>query len=216
MIGSEQQRTLRGAATAAIQDTADETSPSGGEQAGQIAMVISEVFREPVPDVPLTGAMTLLEGLQAGIARQLAVLDDAGLTGTGQSSADVLGVRGAELAASLTSHLVREIMLRGSRGGPLTPLADQLNHDLTHLEVQRVEGILARLIDEVRKVPVRPDRDTAAGRLLGEVDDPFALEVHRPVLPDDPKSGLPILPLYVAREHDIKLERVVRAAADWQ
>jgi hypothetical protein len=44
--------------------------------------------------VPLAGDTTLLEALQAGIAGQLAVLDDASLTGTGQSSADVLEVPG--------------------------------------------------------------------------------------------------------------------------
>ena len=31
-------------------------------------------------------------------------------------------------------------MLRGSRGGPLTPLAAQLNHDWTHLQAQRIEA----------------------------------------------------------------------------
>ena len=51
-----------------------------------------------------------------------------------------------------------------------------------------------------------------AGRPLGEVTDPFALEVHRPVQPEDPQPGLPILPAYVPREHDMKLGRVVRAA----
>ena len=137
VLGSDQERALRQAATAAVQATADEMSPSGGERAGQLAMVISEVFREPMPDAPLAGLATLLEGLQAGIAGQLAVLDDAGLTGTGQSSAEVLGVPGTVLAERLTGHLVREIMLRGSGGGPLTPLADQLNHDLTHLQVRR-------------------------------------------------------------------------------
>ena len=84
-------------------------------------MVISEVFHDPVPDAPLAGPVMLLEGLQAGIAGQLAVLDDAGLTGTGQSSADVMGVPGAVLADKLTGHLVREIIVRGSGGGPLAP-----------------------------------------------------------------------------------------------
>jgi hypothetical protein len=45
-------------------------STSGGEQAEQLAMVISEVFHEPLPDVPLAGPVTLLEGLQAGITGQ--------------------------------------------------------------------------------------------------------------------------------------------------
>ena len=79
VLGSDQER-ARQAATAAVQDTAEEMSPSGSEQAGQLAMVISEVFREPMPAARLAGPVTLLEGLQAGIAGQLAVLDDAGLT----------------------------------------------------------------------------------------------------------------------------------------
>ena len=62
----------------------------------------------------------------AGIAAQLAVLDDADLTGVGKSSAGVLGVRSAVLADSLAGHLVQEIRFRGSRGGPPTPLADQV------------------------------------------------------------------------------------------
>ena len=98
VLGGEQERALQRAADAAVWATAEEMSPSGGEQAGQLAMVISEVFRDPVPDAPLAGPVMLLEGLQAGIAGQLAVLDDAGLTGTGQSSADVLGVPGSVLA----------------------------------------------------------------------------------------------------------------------
>ena len=45
------------------------------------------------------------------------------LTGTGQSSADVLGVEAAVVAQRLTAHLLGEIVARGSRGGPLEPLA---------------------------------------------------------------------------------------------
>ena len=214
VLGSEQERALRRAADAAVWATAEEVSPSGGEQAGQVAMVISEVFRDPVPDAPLAGPVMLLEGLQAGIAGQLAVLDDAGLTGTGQSSADVLGVPGTVLADRLTGHLVREIIVRGSGGGPLTPLADQFNHELTRLQGQRFEGMLARLAGEVRDALARPDSGvTVAGRPLEEVTDPFVLEVHRPVQPEDAPPGLPVLPPYVPREHDQALGQVVRAAA---
>ena len=215
VLGSEQERALRRAADAAVWATAEELSPTGGEQAGQVAMVISEVFREPVPDAPLAGPVMLLEGLQTGIAGQLAVLDDAGLTGTGQSSADVLGVPGTVLADRLTGHLVREIIVRGSGGGPLTPLADQFNHELTRLQGQRIEGMLARLAGEVRDALARPgSRVTVAGRPLEEVSDPFVLEVHRPVQPEDAPPGLPVLPPYVPREHDQVLGQVVRAAAD--
>jgi hypothetical protein len=222
VLGDAQERALQQAAAAAVQDTADELSPSDDQRAGQIAMVIREAFRAPVPDAPLAGASTLVEGLQTGIAGQLAVLDDAGLTGTGQSSAEALGVPGTVLADRQTGHLVREIMFRGSRGGPLTPLADQLNHDLTHLQVrrvevqgQRVESMLTRLAGEVRDALARPGGGmVAAGRPLGEVTDPFVLEVHRPVQPEDVPPGLPVLPPYVPREHDQLLGQVVHAAAD--
>jgi hypothetical protein len=213
VLGSEQERALRRAADAAVWATAEEMSPSGGEQAGQVAMVISAVFRDPVPTAPVAGAVMLLEGLQAGMAGQLAVLDDAGLTGTGQSSADVLGVPGTVLADRLTGHLVREIIVRGSGGGPLAPLADQFNHELTRLQGQRIEGMLARLAGEIRDALARPDSGvTVTGQPLAEVTDPFMLEVHRPVQPENAQPGLPLLPPYVPREHDQVLGRVVRAA----
>jgi hypothetical protein len=109
-----------------------------------------------VPGEPLAEHATVLEAVQAGIAAQLAVLDDASLTGTGQSLAAVLGISGEVVAATLTSHLVREIVVRGSRGGPLVPLADQLNHDVTHLQGQRMEGMLLRLSQEVRQAMAGP------------------------------------------------------------
>ena len=55
---------------------------------------------------------------------------------------------------------------------------------------------------------------TVAGRPLEEVTDPFDLEVHRPVQPEDAPPGLPVLPPYVPREHDQVLGQVVRAAAE--
>ena len=213
ILGDAQERALRQAATAAVLSAAAEMSPSDGEQAAQLAMVISQVFRTPVPDGPHGERATLLEGLQEGVAGQLAVLDDASLTGTGQSSAEVLGVPGSTLGARLTGHLVREIMFRGSRGGPLTPLADQLNHELTRLQGHRVEGALSKLIDEVRRALPGPRSDASpAGWLLDEVTDPFALEVHQPIQPEEPQPGMPVLPAYVEREHDAELASVVRTA----
>jgi hypothetical protein len=52
-----------------------------------------------------------------------------------------------------------------------------------------------------------------AGRPLAEVTDPFALEVHQPVQPEDLPPGLSVLPAYVPREHDMRLGSVVQAAA---
>jgi hypothetical protein len=61
-----QERALQQGPRPLSKATAHEISPPGGEQAGQLAMVISEVFREPMPDARLAGLVTLLEGLQAG------------------------------------------------------------------------------------------------------------------------------------------------------
>jgi hypothetical protein len=54
----------------------------------------------------------------------------------------------------------------------------------------------------------------AMGRPLEEVRDPFSLEVHRPVQPEDPQPGLPELPVYVPREHDAELGQVARTARE--
>ena len=55
--------------------------------------------------------------------------------------------------------------------------------------------MLARLAGEVRAALPRPGSDvTAAGRPLDEVTDPFVLEVHRPVQPEEAPPGLPVLP----------------------
>lgn len=123
IFGDEQERALRQAATAAVQRTAQELCPGGGEGAGVLATVVSEVFGRHLPALATAGDSTLLERLQSGIASQVAVLDDASLTGTGRSSSQLLGVSGAAIARSLTSHLVSEIKARAERGGPLTPVA---------------------------------------------------------------------------------------------
>jgi hypothetical protein len=152
VLGTDQERALRKAATAAVQHTAAELRPGDEAQAGELAMVVSQVFAYPVQAAPLAGHPTLLEALGAGIAAQLAVLDDARLTGTRQSSADVLGVSGAVLAGTLTGHLLREIVTRGSRGGPLFPLVCQLNNDVTHLQGQRLEGLLGEVLTRLARL----------------------------------------------------------------
>jgi hypothetical protein len=215
VLGSDQERALRKAAADAVQGTAAEMNLSA-EQARQLATVIRKAFRKPVQDAPLAGSVTMLEVLQAGIARRLAVPDNAGRTAAaGQVPAEVLGVPGAVLAEKLTGHLVQEIMLRGSGGGPLAPLADQLNHDLTHLQGQRVEGMLARLValavapsaeagDPAREVrPARP-----AGAVQVSEADPRRLGVHVAIsVPGVPEE---VPPEYVPRDVDVD-EHGVRA-----
>ena len=113
-------------------------------------MVVSEVFRTPVQGALLLRQATVLEALQTGIAGQLAVLDDAGLTGKGN-----LGGRPGSAwhggGGEADRYLLREIVVRGARGGPLFPLASQLNDDVTHLQGQRIEMVLGQLADEFRQ-----------------------------------------------------------------
>jgi hypothetical protein len=145
ILGSEQDRALRRAATAAVGEVAADVRPYDAAGADDLARIISQVFNELLPTSAGSRA-TLLEDLRAGIAGQLAVLDDPSQTGTDVSSAALLGVSGADLADLLTARLTSEIIRDGAHGGPLAPLADQLNHDVTHLQGQRIEAELSRLV----------------------------------------------------------------------
>jgi hypothetical protein len=149
VLGDELDRALRSAAKAAIELTAADLCPDDDGRAEQVAAVINEVFRTPVSDALLARHTTMLKALEAGIINQLAVLDDASLTGTGVSSADALGIPAGVLADKLTGHLVQQITLRATRGGALEPLATQLNHDRTHLQGQEIYDALLHIRDEI-------------------------------------------------------------------
>jgi hypothetical protein len=151
VLGAEQGRALRSAATAVVQRTAEELNPGDDDQAQHMALVISQVFREPVPTVSPVTHNSMLEALQRSVAGQLAILGDASLTGTGQSSADVMDLSAAELAEKLTGHLLRQIVARGARGGPLFPVAAQLNHDLTHLQGEQIHDAVRQLGAEIQE-----------------------------------------------------------------
>lgn len=158
ILGTDQERALRQAATAAVLLMVEELRPEGGERAEDLAMVVSQVFSEPGLGASAKVQGTLLETMQVGIAEQLAVLGDVSLTGTGRSSAEVLGVTTTLLTERLATHLMREIVIRGSRGGPLEPLAAQLNHDATHLQGHRLEGMIDQLANEVREALAQRER----------------------------------------------------------
>ncbi len=157
ILGSEQERALRQAATAAALLTARELRPGDRAGADELATVISRVFREPLQGVSASAQASLLEALQVRTAQQLAVLLDTSMPGEDRSSAEALGIPIATLADSLSRHLVREILNRGARGGPLEPLAAQLNHDVTHLQGQRLEDALGQLAGEVRAAVAKFD-----------------------------------------------------------
>jgi hypothetical protein len=157
LLGSEQERALPAAGQVAIARTARELRPDGSDEVVEhLAAVLDQVFRAPMPADPLEGQPTILQALEAGIAAQLAGLGDAGLTGTGESSAQALGLPVERITETLVRNVVQEILARGASGGPLAPLADQLNHDLTHLQGQHTAGMLARILEELVRVTRQP------------------------------------------------------------
>jgi hypothetical protein len=116
LLGSDQERALQKAATAAIKVTAQQFRPGSaiGEDAlgaDHLARVIDHVFRTtPMTAESFAGRATLLQGLQIGVAAHLAVLGDSEITGTGESSSEVLGVPVPAVVETLTRKLLQEIM----------------------------------------------------------------------------------------------------------
>jgi hypothetical protein len=146
-FGSEQERGLRRVASAAIQQTAKELSSGDKERAEQIAMGVNQVFNTPTSPTSLADHSTILQALQGDVAQKLAVLGGADETGVGQSWAEIMGLSPEVLAETLTGHVVQEILIRGARGGALTPLAAQLNADATRLQGQLMQDMLRRLTE---------------------------------------------------------------------
>jgi hypothetical protein len=209
LFGSPQDRALKQAVLVAVQATAAEIAPADKDRAEHLAGRISGAFGKRVPVRLPPGPLTRLEALRAGIAGQLSVLDgaDAGLP----------DVTAGVVADRLIVHLIHEISARSSNGGPLQPLASQLNDDLTHLQGQqiyrqgqRIEHTLTRLADDNQATltgaaglgsaaldggPVRP-----AGAVQVIETDPRRLGVHAAIsVPGVPDENLPE---YVRRDAD--------------
>ena len=92
-------------------------------------------------------------------------------------------------------------------------LPDVVTIDLRRLTPVQFAGLVADKVAELPGGPRAGAGPAAAGRPLAEMRDPFVLEVHRPVLPEDAPAGLPELPPYIPRGHDQVLAQAVRAAA---
>jgi hypothetical protein len=92
-------------------------------------------------------------------------------------------------------------------------LDDVVTVDLRRYTPEQFADLVAEKVAGLAGGPWAGTGPLAAGQLLVEVTDPFALEVHRPVQPEDPQPGLPELPVYVPRGHDQVLAQVVEAAA---
>ena len=168
VVGTDQERALRSAATAAVQRAAGELRPDDAERAEKLARLVNRAFiKGLVPGAPMAGYATLLETLQAGIARQLTVVDDTGPAAPGQAPAEVREVPGTVLAERLTGHLLREIVARGARGGPLFPLASQLNDDVTHLQGRQLKGMVGEVLEVLARLDVA--RSVAAPTALAQL-----------------------------------------------
>ena len=100
-----------------------------------------------------------------------------------------------------------------ARGITLAGLPDEKRWRAAHRdEAQRRASTVSAGVQRTQAIVTLTG--PAAGRPLAEVTDAFALEVHRPMQPDEPQPGMPVLPPYVPREHDRELGWVVQAAAD--
>ncbi len=94
-------------------------------------------------------------------------------------------------------------------------LDDVVSVDLRRYTPEQFADLVTAKLDGLAASPPGGLRAQAgAGRPLAEVTDPFALEVHHPVQPEGAVPGLPVLPVYVSREHDTELGQVVQAATE--
>ena len=80
LFGTEQERALRDAATAAAEQSVRDLHLAGdGPQARRMAEAIRKALGKPSLIAPPAGQLTLLESLHASLRARLAALDDAGL-----------------------------------------------------------------------------------------------------------------------------------------
>lgn len=160
----EQGRALRSAATAAIQATAHELYPGDEMAAEYLARVIDELFTAPARDGARDADATASQVLETSIRSQFAVLDDASMTGVGQSAADALEVSTVELAEKVYGHLRQQIVFLGSRGGPLEPLANELNHEATHRGLEQTADAIRQVAAAIDDGFARQEAERTARR----------------------------------------------------
>ena len=140
-LGTDSERALRQAATEAALGAAAELCPADPGRTRELAAALSQAFGKPTPGDLIKAGGTMLESLHEGISGRLAVLDEAGLE-----------LAPGTLAPALARHLIRAIVVHGAGGGPLSPLAAQLNHDATHLQGQRIENMIGQVLGDARQV----------------------------------------------------------------
>lgn len=159
----EQGRALRSVATEAIAATARQLRPGDERGAEHLASVINEVFKVPPREVANHTDATVSQALDAAIAAQFGVFDDPSLTGVGRSAAEELEVSNVELGEVLSAHLRRQIAFAGSHGGPLAALANELNHEFTHQQLEKMEATIQQVASVVSSGIAQHAGDGQAG-----------------------------------------------------
>jgi hypothetical protein len=186
VLGTDQQRALRSAVETAVGATAARLAPSG-ERAEQLAMTVGERFRD-APKVALAGQATLLEALQAGVAATLAVLDDPDITGGGSRRWSCWGCRAGCWPRRRPVTCCGRSRPR-AWGGPLTPLADHLNHDVANLQGQRLEGMLSQVISLVTELALAHGGPVVPRKLVRLAPQPVLLAGREELLARTAASG---------------------------
>jgi len=170
-----------------------------------------------------------LDGDFAALIAELAAFRDNRLQRqpSGRTLAKAAGVRPATVGDWLCGvrfpqqldpllRLVRAVRVQAERAGPsgdpaMASLFDEQRwRDAYEVEARRRANATRTHTQAGQARTVL--EDMRPGRPLAEVTDPFQLEVHRAI---DIGEGmnLPPLPLYVPREHDRRLRKVVERAA---
>jgi tetratricopeptide (TPR) repeat protein len=68
--------------------------------------------------------------------------------------------------------------------------------------------------DQARQLWIAASNWAPLGRPIAELDDPFALEVHRAIEAASDHVDLPLLPPYLERDHDLELRKRVHGTAE--
>lgn len=180
---------------AALAAGASPVVPCKPREANDPSQVLREVVRQRLAG-HTEGELALARyeaDPRAGYAQLAAALaearagDDAGLAAVALAVMELAGVREGKY----------RVVVSGSQGVQIGDHNTQVSY----------------FIGEGAGLPGSTGVAWPAWRPLAEVTDPFSLEVHRPVQAANRSAELPILPVYVPREHDLRLREVVRAAA---
>lgn len=150
VIGSAQQRELQQAATVAIERTARDLCAGDEADRSELALIIEHVFGESVLNESLDEAATLTAAIRVGVTARLSVLGDAEITGTGQSSAETLGISLDSMVEILIGNLLHQIVVRGASGGTLAAFADQLNHEATQAQNEAIARRISAGINQLQ------------------------------------------------------------------